>query len=181
MESLTGFDLRSALLAFDEADAAMLREYLALLDEVEPFSRNRVEGHFTGSAFVVSSDGLRTALTHHRKLGRWLQPGGHADGDCDLRRVALRETGEETGLTDLGVEDGIFDIDRHWIPDRPGESGHWHYDVRFVVRAGDDECFTLTQESNALAWWPIEQVANDAAFDLSLRRMATRWLERRDS
>jgi 8-oxo-dGTP pyrophosphatase MutT (NUDIX family) len=72
----------------------------ALLDGpgIDPFTRERLEGHFTGSAWLVSGDGLRVLLTHHRKLGRWLQLGGHADGDRDLARVALREAEEESGL-----------------------------------------------------------------------------------
>ncbi|CAM5250011.1 NUDIX hydrolase OS=Rhodanobacter lindaniclasticus OX=75310 GN=B1991_17415 PE=4 SV=1 [Rhodanobacter lindaniclasticus] len=104
--------------------------------------RNRI-GHFTGSALLVSSDGERVLLMHHRKLDRWLQPGGHADGDTDLPRVALREAHEETGIDGLRVEGGIFDLDRHAIPARGDEPQHWHYDVRYVVRAGADESFVV--------------------------------------
>ncbi len=136
-------------------------------------------GHFTGSAFVVSADGERTLLTHHRKLNRWLQPGGHADGDGDLQSVALREAIEETGLSELEVGAMIFDLDRHWIPERKSEPGHWHYDVRFLVRATGSEEFVISVESNDLRWWPITSVATDETFDPSLRRMAERWLQRR--
>ncbi|MBK8285215.1 MAG: NUDIX hydrolase [Ahniella sp.] len=138
--------------------------------------RSHLVGHFTGSAFVVSADGRRTLLTHHRKLDRWLQPGGHADGDGDLRRVALKEAEEETGLAALEVEAEIYDLDRHWIPERKSEPGHWHYDVRYVVRATGDESFVVGEESNDLRWWPIEVVAAEESFDPSLRRMATKWL-----
>ena len=98
-------------------------------------------GHFTGSAWLVSQDGQRVLLTHHRKLDRWLQLGGHADGDADLARVALREAQEESGLAGLAVEREIFDLDRHRIPARGDEPEHWHYDVRFVVRANGCEEF----------------------------------------
>lgn len=160
-----------------EADGVRLFE--AFLASPGPlFERAHAVGHFTGSAWVVSGDGRRTLLTHHRKLDRWLQPGGHADGDRDLARVALREAEEETGLRSLFVEQAIFDLDRHLIPARPGEPAHWHYDVRFVVRATAGEDFTVSGESHALAWRPIAEVAADASIDASLRRMADKWLAR---
>jgi 8-oxo-dGTP pyrophosphatase MutT (NUDIX family) len=140
--------------------------------------RTLAVGHFTGSAWVVSADGRRTLLMHHRKLDRWLQPGGHADGDADLARVALREAEEETGLRGLVVEPHVFDLDRHAIPARGSEPEHWHYDVRFVVRATGSEDFALNEESHALAWRDIAEVAEDPHVDASVRRMACRWLTR---
>ena len=162
-------------------------------DEVEPvarftrflqshpavFERSHLTGHFTGSAWLISADGARVLLMHHRKLGRWLQPGGHADGDADLARVALREAQEETGVKDLRIEGGIFDLDRHRIPARRNEPEHWHYDVRYVVRAGSDERFVINGESRALVWRQVTEVADDASLDVSLRRMARRWLLQR--
>lgn len=166
----------------------------------DAFERSNRVGHFTGSAWLVSADGERVLLMHHRKLDRWLQPGGHADGDTDLARVALREAQEETGLTGLQVEGSIFDIDRHRIaghipvacPDGPAspsvfapgehsparrdEPEHWHYDVRYVVRAGANERFTVNQESRALAWRAVTEVVADESLDASLRRMAHKWL-----
>jgi 8-oxo-dGTP pyrophosphatase MutT (NUDIX family) len=140
------------------------------------FERSNLAGHFTGSCWLVSADGSRVLLMHHRKLDRWLQPGGHADGDVDLARVALREAQEETGVAGLCVEGGIFDIDRHRIPARGDEPEHWHYDVRYVVRAGPDERFTVNPESRALAWRSVAEVAADDSLDASLRRMAHKWL-----
>ncbi|HEV2679579.1 MAG TPA: NUDIX hydrolase, partial [Rhodanobacter sp.] len=142
------------------------------------FERAHPPGHFTGSAWLVSADGARVLLMHHRKLDRWLQPGGHADGDTDLARVALREAQEETGVIDLRVEGGIFDIDRHRIPARTSEPEHWHYDVRYVLRAGTDERFTINPESHALAWRSVAEIADETSFDTSLRRMAHKWLAR---
>ncbi|MEO5559761.1 MAG: NUDIX hydrolase [Dokdonella sp.] len=139
-------------------------------------SRQRLPGHLTGSAWLVSADGQRALLTHHRKLDRWLQPGGHADGDADLARVALREAEEESGLRDLVVESAIFDIDRHRIPARGDEPDHWHYDVRYVVRATASEQFEVSDESHALAWRDIAKLATDGAIDDSVRRMASKWL-----
>jgi len=149
--------------------------FLASAPEV--FERSHAPGHFTGSAWLVSADGERVLLTHHRKLGRWLQLGGHADGDRDLARVALREAEEESGLNGLVVEPAIFDLDRHLIPARGDQPAHWHYDVRYVVRATGSEAFAVSEESLELAWRPIREIAQDAQADESLRRMARRWLD----
>ena len=158
----------------EEADVVAM--FVDLLDDAEdPFVRERLAGHFTASALVVGGQGRRTLLTHHRKLGLWLQPGGHADGGRDLARVALREAEEGTGLQDLRVLPAIFDLDRHWIPEHKGIPGHWHYDVRYVVLAGADERFVVSEESLSLAWRDIAALADDAAADGSLRRMARKW------
>lgn len=158
----------------DEAAA-----YQALLDEGgdNPFCRSRLAGHFTASSWLVSGDGKRVLLTRHRKLGRWLQLGGHADGEEDLAAAALREAREESGLAGLVLLPEIFDIDTHWIPPHGGVPGHWHYDVRYVVRAGADERFVVSEESLALAWCDITALAGDAKGDASLGRMAQRWLQ----
>lgn len=142
------------------------------------FERGSLDAHFTGSAWLVSADGARVLLTHHRKLDRWLQLGGHADGDTDLARVALREAEEESGLNDLSVLPEPFDLDRHRIPARGDEPEHWHYDVRYVVRAGANERFVLSEESHALAWRSVRDLADDPGSDVSLRRMARKWLLR---
>ncbi|GAB3048744.1 NUDIX hydrolase [Stenotrophomonas tumulicola] len=157
--------------------SALADEFGTLLDDpVDPFLRERVAGHFTASAWLVSADGTRVLLTHHRKLGRWLQLGGHADGDHDLARVAMNEAEEESGLTGLVLDDpAIFDLDKHWIPERGDVAGHWHYDVRFVIRAGASEAFVVSEESLDLAWRPVAEIAHDPQADASLQRMAHRW------
>jgi 8-oxo-dGTP pyrophosphatase MutT (NUDIX family) len=160
-------------------EAAVVEQFTELLDDtVDPFVRERRAGHFTASAWLVSNDGVRALLTHHRKLDRWLQPGGHADGDRDLARAALREASEESGLEGLRIDNRrIFDLDRHWIPARGTEPGHWHYDVRFVVRASADESFVVGDESHALAWRDVAALAADESADASVRRMARKWRE----
>ena len=176
------FDLASALADYhrrhpeESACCGLFSDFLASGGAL--FERYHPPGHFTGSAWLVSADGARVLLTHHRKLGRWLQLGGHADGDANLAHVALREAEEESGLVDLVAEPAIFDIDRHAIPARGSEPEHWHYDVRFVVRATGSEAFAVGEESLALAWKPVVEMAGDPASDESLRRMATKWLAR---
>jgi 8-oxo-dGTP pyrophosphatase MutT (NUDIX family) len=161
------------------AEAGCVDDFLALLaDGEDPFVRERLAGHFTASAWLVDRGGARILLTHHRKLGMWLQLGGHADGDRDLARTALREAEEESGLAGLQVVPGIFDLDRHKIPGHKGIPAHWHYDVRYIVQAGDDEAFVVSDESHALAWRDIVSLAGDGGADASLRRMAVKWLGR---
>lgn len=160
-------------------EAGTVDGFLALLgDAADPFVRERLAGHFTASAWLVAADGARVLLTHHRKLGLWLQLGGHADGDRDLRRAALKEAQEESGLPGLSIDDGIFDLDRHWIPGHKGVPAHWHYDVRYVVHAGSDETYVVSEESHDLAWRSIAELAAEAGADPSVRRMAGKWLAR---
>lgn len=160
------------------AQAELAGDYIDLLDDPLAFSRERLSGHFTGSSWLVSGDGARVLLTHHRKLQRWLQLGGHADGEADLAAVALREAREESGLDGLLLEGAIYDLDSHWIPERGEVPGHWHHDVRYVVRAAGGEDFVPSEESLELAWVPVLSIAEDPAADESLRRMARRWLQR---
>ncbi len=121
--------------------------------------RTCAPGHLTGSAWAVNAERWRTLLTHHRKLDKWLQLGGHADGDGDLLAVAEREAREESGLTSVrAVSAEIFDVDRHWIPERKGEPGHYHYDLRFMLVADLHEPLAVSSESKDLAWVPLEQV-----------------------
>ncbi len=138
------------------------------------FERTCRPGHITASAWVVSADHRRVLLTHHRKLDRWLQVGGHADGDADVLAVAIRETQEESGLRDLTVVgDGPLDLDVHAIPARGDEPEHLHHDVRWLLIAAPDQALELSDESHALRWFEHGEL--DAILDEeSLRRMARR-------
>jgi 8-oxo-dGTP pyrophosphatase MutT (NUDIX family) len=156
---------------------ALFRQLLP--DADDPFRRERLAGHFTASAWLVAADGERVLLTHHRKLGVWLQLGGHADGERDLQVAALKEAEEESGLTGLRLQPGIFDLDRHRIPEHKGVPEHWHYDVRYVVRAGANEACVVSDESLDLAWRSIVELAESPDADASVRRMAAKWLARR--
>src|SRR5262245_26097513 len=104
----------------DTHEAAMTADTMRFVEEhPDCLMRACRPGHLTGSAWIVSPDRSQTLLTHHRKLGKWLQLGGHADGDGDLLAVALREAREESGLEQMRVlSAAIFDVDRHWIPER---------------------------------------------------------------
>jgi 8-oxo-dGTP pyrophosphatase MutT (NUDIX family) len=155
----------------EQADLALLRAYGASL--AEPFSRRQPVAHFTGSALVT--DGTRVALVFHRKLARWLQPGGHAESEDggDLSRTALREAREETGLP-VRLHPSArrpLDVDVHAIPARPDAPAHLHLDVRFLAVA--EASAALVKDAAEIAdvrWFTLEEALEEAD-DASLRRL----------
>ena len=161
----------------DAHEAAMVAETLRFV-EAEPkcAERSHAAGHLTGSAWIVDAGRRVTLLTHHRKLEKWLQLGGHADGDLDLLAVAGREGREESGLGSLRlVSAALFDVDRHWIPARKTEAAHWHYDLRFMFEADPAEPLVVSEESKELAWVEIARMADYNAEE-SMLRMARKTL-----
>jgi 8-oxo-dGTP pyrophosphatase MutT (NUDIX family) len=157
-------DLLARYRALHPEEAACADRIRALVEaHRDCLERTCLPGHVTGSAWVLSPDRRRFLLVHHRKLGRWLQPGGHADGDPDLAAVALREAHEETGLADLAPwpEPGglfPFDLDVHAIPERAGESAHEHHDVRFVLVARAEREPRASHESHAVRWFAMDDL-----------------------
>lgn len=138
------------------------------------FERSLTAGHVTGSAWLVNQAGTRALLTHHKKLNRWLQLGGHADGNPQIHAVALREAREESGLTAIHfVSQRIFDVDIHLIPARGDEQAHLHYDARFALRSADER-YQVSAESHALAWVEIGQI-EALSDEEAMRRMARKW------
>ena len=139
------------------------------------FERTLQIGHITGSAWLVNATGTHVLLTHHRKLDKWLQLGGHADGDPDLWRVTLREVREESGLRNFNlVFENIFDLDIHHIPRHGNEAEHLHYDVRFAIQVTDPTQYVVSEESHDLSWVAVK---NLHAFtqEESILRMARIW------
>ena len=137
-------------------------------------------GHVTGSAWLVDGSGARVLLTLHRKLGRWLQLGGHSDGDSDLLRVACREAGEESGLEVVPLSGEPFDLDIHEIPPRGAEPAHLHFDVRYALEVAGSERFVVSSESRELCWVPINAL-DRLTREASMLRMAAKWLKRNAS
>lgn len=106
------------------------------------------------------------------KLGRWLQLGGHADGDTDVLSVAIREVLEESGLTRCSVlTRQIFDIDIHEIPQYGSVPAHNHYDVRFLIEADASEILVPTDESHEVRWVDLEKVAQFTQEESILRML----------
>ena len=161
----------------DQNEQKMTQRTIAFVnDYTNCFDRELLIGHITGSAWILDKSGLFVLLTHHRKLNRWFQPGGHCDGDCDVMNVALKEAIEETGVSEIElVNEGIFDIDIHTIPERKGVPEHLHYDIRFLFRADKDLPLLITEESNDLGWIELSKV-EELNSEESMMRMVRKTL-----
>ena len=170
--------LLAALAAYRPGDARE-REMLVRFEKFvagceDCFERTQLSGHVTGSAWVVDRSLRFALLTHHKKLGKWLQFGGHADGDSDVRRVALREGLEESGLARLEfARHGIYDVDVHDIPARGDEPAHVHYDVRVAFFAERSETPQASDESHAVAWVALAEL-DALGVDASVKRLAAK-------
>jgi 8-oxo-dGTP pyrophosphatase MutT (NUDIX family) len=151
--------------AADPEEAAHLRRIVEFVARhAQPFDRGIVEGHLTGSALVLSAQGDRVLLVHHRKLQRWLQPGGHADpGEASGEAVALREAVEETGIEGLALHPRAprpLDVDVHAIPAFGGEPPHAHLDLRYLVVAPEAGVITPSAaESSDARWFAWNELA----------------------
>lgn len=146
----------------DPNEQSMIQQTIGFVNTyTNCFDRELLIGHITGSAWILDNSGQYVLLTHHRKLDKWFQPGGHCDGDSDVMAVALKEALEETGVNDIQFEsEGIFDIDIHTIPERKGIPEHLHYDIRFLFKADKDLPLLISEESNDLAWIELDKVEN---------------------
>jgi len=152
-------ELLRAHTPFDENESLMRDATLRFVEEnSECFERTLQIGHVTGSAWIVNSRRTRTVLHRHARLNRWLQPGGHCDGDSDVLRVARREAREETALISRVVSLQIFDLDVHPIPGRGDEPQHLHFDIRFLLEADDFAHPEQSDESHAVAWIELQDV-----------------------
>ncbi|MEO8371610.1 MAG: NUDIX domain-containing protein [Candidatus Solibacter sp.] len=126
---------------------------LQLLDcSPEPFSRDHfTPGHITTSGMVLAPGRRRVLLVHHRRLERWLLPGGHVEpGDATIADAARREVVEETGAV-LGARAMLAGADVHGIPAKRGEPYHLHHDLLFAFEALGEE-IQVSEESHAVAW-----------------------------
>lgn len=162
---------------FDAGEGDSLRRIESFVrDHPDCFERTLSIGHITGSAWLLDESGTRVLLTHHRKLNKWLQLGGHAEGDPDILAVALREAREESGLSRIEAINGnIYDVDVHLIPALAGEAEHYHYDVRFLLTAVGETVVRVSDESHDLAWVTAEELP-DLDVDESVLRMHRKWL-----
>jgi 8-oxo-dGTP pyrophosphatase MutT (NUDIX family) len=170
------------------AEAAMVDRICRLVEShANCFDRTCRPGHITGAAWILSNDRRRALLTHHRKLDRWLQLGGHADGQWHVEEVALREAREESGITrfDIVPINGVvmpFDVDVHDIPARYDANGrliedaHEHHDIRFLMIAHSDDEITVSEESHEVAWFTPDEVL-ERTNEESIVRMLQKALE----
>jgi 8-oxo-dGTP pyrophosphatase MutT (NUDIX family) len=163
------------------AQAELRDGYLAhLRAHPDGIWRGGPPAHVTASCFVLDPSGRRALLTLHRKGGFWVQFGGHLEpADASLAGAALREGREESGVADLRLVDipGLspVDLDRHALSSRFGRCRE-HLDVAFVAIAPADAVPVVSDESDEVAWWPVDALPSSAVADLPARlaRVATR-------
>lgn len=145
----------------DESEKISKRKVVELLEGYPNcFERDNMPGHITGSALLVDEKRENILLNHHRKIGKWLQFGGHSDGEANPFNVALRETIEESGITKTSFIypfSGIFDIDVQLIPKYKELQKHYHYDIRILLTTTQTD-FTVSNESKELKWIKIDNV-----------------------
>jgi 8-oxo-dGTP pyrophosphatase MutT (NUDIX family) len=148
--------LESYVTSYPE-EAAFIPRFQQLLQEPGCFERHHLPGHITGSAWIVNEEATKVVMVKHGSLHKWLQPGGHADGDENTLNTATREAREETGLTDLRlIGDDWFDLDIHGIPEKKSFPAHDHYDVRFLFVTSERNVLTISDESTELRWVPLD-------------------------
>ncbi len=158
--------LHDADLAHAETIAAREQVLAFCAEHPDALRRSCLAGHLTGSALVVDPGRGQALLLHHAKLDRWLQPGGHADGDGNLAAVALKEATEETGIDGLRVVAPAIDIDVHSIPARGDEPEHLHLDVRFLVLTEPFAEVEHNHEALSARWVDIDDPAVTASAEL---------------
>ncbi|MEO9460148.1 MAG: NUDIX hydrolase [Lentilitoribacter sp.] len=144
----------------DARDQDMSDQTSKLIKEQElAFSKKLLTGHVTASAFVINLERDKVLLTHHAKLSKWLQLGGHCDGIKDPFFNAHKEAYEESGLTRIDpLSKSILDIDIHPIPEHKGVPSHFHYDIRYLFSANEREPINISDESNDLKWVRLDRL-----------------------
>lgn len=150
-----------------------------VLTHADCLLRTCLPGHITASAWILSNDRQRFLLTHHKKLGRWLQLGGHVDGEPHPEQAALREAREESGMEHFELVEPLpLDLDVHEIPAHGQEPRHFHHDLRFLLVAGPGQTLRVSDESIALKWFPIQDLES-LVLEQSLLRLGQKvrdWL-----
>lgn len=182
---MSEFNLLKALRTYQPWDniealsVAKILDFLIYGDE-NKYVRTNLAGHITGSAFLFNRDYSKVLLTHHKKLNRWLQFGGHSDGDTNTLHVAQRETTEESGIANFtSLTDAIFDVDVHTIPANAtkNEPAHLHYDIRFAF-VTDQTDFVVSDESDTLQWFTMDEFKALQDDDLRLTAARERFVQK---
>ena len=130
------------------------KQMIAFIEEnPQCFERSLEIGHITASAWLLNKDGTKALLMHHAKLDRWVQLGGHCDGESNVLRAAIKEAQEESGIVAIEpITDAIFDLDIHEIPEKGTIKAHLHYDIRYLLQVRSDEVVKQNHESKELRW-----------------------------
>jgi len=162
----------------DEYEEKMRCEILAFLKRCKnPFGKQCEAGHITASAWIIDQSARQVLLTHHAKLNKWFQLGGHTEVGETIYEAVMREAVEESGIAQFEyVNKHIFDVDVHMIPENAGIPEHYHYDIRFLLKADCRSELTVSDESHDVKWVPIEKI-RDYSESESILRMVRKILE----
>jgi len=148
--------------ATEEEVASLVRILRFLQEPADPFARANPKGHVTASAVIARPDASEFLLVHHRKLARWLQPGGHTESsDASAFDAALREAREETGISrfDTPLGRAILDVDVHAIPAHRSDPAHSHFDIRYLLtstEAARDHAASAEDPDRPMRWVSLE-------------------------
>ena len=148
------------------------------------YTRDNPVAHLTASSWVVSPDRKQVLLIYHNLYRSWAWMGGHADGDRDLCRVALRETREESGLQDLTlVSPDIFSLE--FLPvdghEKRGKyvSSHLHLNVTYLLEADPRQPIRVKPDENSgVAWFPVEEVAGRVSEPWMMQRIYSKLMKK---
>jgi 8-oxo-dGTP pyrophosphatase MutT (NUDIX family) len=175
-------NLLSNHIPFDDEEAADIKAVQMLIqNHPDCFWRNHfTPGHITGSGLLISADGTRVLLNHHKFLDMWIGFGGHADGETDILSVTRREIIEESGIEDIEpVPGNIADISVHPVPENPnkGEPAHKHFDIRYIFRVKNpaNEDFEISDESVSLRWCNYDEAMTLVNKNDKITRLLTKW------
>lgn len=167
--------------AWDADESAAQRKTLNFLRyTTHHFSRNNAIGHVTGSAWLVDFYEKNFLLVFHRKVGLWLQCGGHAETETDPLEIALRETREESGIEPIiPIKKEIFDIDIYRFTGRGRFPAHNHYDICYLLKVTQpDVPLKLSHESVAIRWFSVAPSPQQPQF---LGRRYKKWMAYRSA
>ena len=169
--------LLELLQRYETSDLNIKSRIITFIKQYENcFERSLDIGHITASSWLLNYNKTMALLTHHKKLGDWLQLGGHCDGDPNVLNVAIREATEESGLDGIiALSPEIFDIDIHLTPANSNDGEHSHYDIRFLLQATLDQNIKVSHESHDLRWVD-KNIINLPTENKSVVRMYQKWL-----
>lgn len=158
-------ELIQALKAFEttyEDEKAMVKDTIDFLNKHEVFlGKANPAGHITGSAWIINETKDAALMTHHFKLDMWVQLGGHTEVDESVLESAYREGLEESGLEAMALKSSsIFDVDVHRIPEKGSAPAHYHYDIRYLFEASEDDQVIVSDESHDVRWIKLDDMTD---------------------
>lgn len=169
----------------NEQEETDKKQILSLLSSGQDlYTRDNPVAHLTASSWVVSPDRKQVLLVYHNLYRSWAWMGGHADGDRDLCRVALRETREESGLQDLTlVSPDIFSLESLTVDghEKRGNyiSSHLHLNVTYLLEADPSQPIRVKPDENSgVAWFPVEEVAGKVSEPWMMQRIYSKLMKK---